>query len=167
MCSWWQAKVVCASVVVLAICGTSARGESILQLHRASAAKTPAKTGKPAPSITVRDDSDFDGARFLLGGKKEQPTPMAAGKKKAAEPPVEWDQKHAKKVKLKGLPKKPPKPEPKHETSVQWAVAPTPMAPAAMEATSVPAPKAMWAGLSLMSLLGICRLWTSRRGLAN
>jgi len=148
----------------------AARAESILKLDHAAktkAAATPAGN-KFSRAIPAKDDSDLDrSAQFLLAGKKnEQPAPINATKKKKPEP-IPWDDKHAKKVNLKGLkmPKKPPKTEPVHQPSVQFAVTPTPMAPAAMVVTSVPAPQSLWAGLSLMAALAIWRWWNSRRTL--
>ena len=168
MC-WWRTRTVCASLVVLLMFGAFARGESILQLHRASEPKS-TKPRSPALSVT-RDDEDSDGSRFVLGGKKkEQPLHVVSSKKKAAQPPIHLDEKHAKKVKLKTpkLPKKPLKTEPPKPISVQFAVEPTPMAPSATEltgATAVPAPNSLWAGLAMMAALGICRWYSARRSL--
>jgi len=161
--------------MVLGMAGAStARAESILKLDHAAKAKAAAKPAGNLFSpraLAAKDDSDFDrSAQFLLAGKKkEQPAPIIAAKKKKPEPPIQWDDKHSKKVQLKGLklPKKPPKTDPVHQPSVQFEVTPTPMAPAAMEVTSVPAPQSLWAGLTLMAALAIWRWWNSRRSLAQ
>ena len=170
MCCW-NARTVCLLGIVLGMAGVSTvRAESILKLDHAAKAKAAAKEFSPG-SMAAKDDSDLDRYEHfsLAGKKKEQPALPAAVKKKTPEPPIQWDDKHSKNVKVKvpKLPNKPPKHEPTPPTSVQWAMAPTPMAPAAMELTTVPAPNSLWAGLTMISALAIWRWWASRRTLAN
>lgn len=171
MCWWWRARAVWVLATAFVMgAAASARGESILQINHSSKTKTAAKTSGNSFStrgMVAKDDSEFDRfAPYLLAGKKEQPPAVTSNKKKASQPPVEWNDKHAKKVKLKGLklPKKPPKHEPAPPSSVQWALTPTPMAPSAMEmSASVPAPQSLWGGLAMMAALGLWRWWAARR----
>jgi hypothetical protein len=174
MC-WWKTKVVCAWVIVFVMIGAgSARGEAILRLDQESkgkAAPTPAKKTFSPQGMSARNESELEPyARFLLAGKKEQPSfHLASSREKTPEPPIQWDDKHAKKLKLKKLKLKiPPKPvhhEPvQNQLPVQWDLIPTPMAASATELpASVPAPKSIWAGLAVIGVMGACRWVSSRR----
>jgi hypothetical protein len=146
-----------------------ARGESIRRLEHApkKAAVKPKNNSFSPKGMSLGRDLEFDQhERFLLGGKKKpEPAKVVARKKKEPEPPIKWDDKHAKKVNAKGPKiKVPPKPAPKNpprDVTVQWA---TPMAASAMESpASVPTPKAVWAGLGMIGALGICRWLAARR----
>ena len=172
MSCWWRVSAAWVLVVIACSAG-AARGESILQLDHGPKTKLAAKKASDAFSprgMSARDDAYSDGyARFLLNGKKKEPVILASSRKKPPEPVIQWDQKNAKKVKIT-LPKKPAKNQPKHEAPVQWALAPTPMAPmapAAMEiTTAVPAPNSLWAGLAMMGVLGVWRWWAARRAMS-
>jgi len=168
MC-WWYSKAACAWLIVFFLVGAgSARGEAILKLDRATKAKAAAKSSKKvaSPPAAVRDDPEPDpGSRFVFAGKKEQPaTLLMSSKKKDTElPPLQWNDKHAGKVQLK-VPKVPSKPvhaPPKPKPPV-WTVTPTPMAPSAMEVSTVPAPQSFWAGLAMIAAMGAWRWFAGR-----
>jgi hypothetical protein len=169
MC-WWKITTVRAVVMISFLVGAGvARGEVILKLEHG--AKAPVKT-KKAPVSSKQNEPEFERyGSYLLGGKKEQLHLQLTTNKKAAEPEIRWDEKHAKATGLKA-PKAAAKPKGNKPQKDLWAMEPqaasVPMAASsaqlpAGQSVAVPAPRALWAGLGMLVTMGMWRWVVQRR----
>jgi len=167
---WWKSAVVCAGVVFfLPGLSGSAKAESILRLERAgraSEAKAKANSLELRPA-SLRDEPQLDRfAPYLLVGKRaDTHFPIAQSRKKVVHPPIAWNDKNAKKLNVKGW-KKAPKPPhfvpPEDVVGAEPASAVVMPASAAELPGSVPAPRALWGGVGMLTLLGLWR-WADGR----
>jgi len=163
MC-WWKSFAICAGFAVLSLCWTGlARGEAILHLEHAKGNEAKGNSFAVRTAL-VRDEREFEHfAAYLLAGKRADVRfPIVEDKEKVVHPPIQWNDKHAKKINVKGL-NNAPKP-PRHVPPLDVVAPPPAVVPVVMPASatelpaSVPAPKALWAGLGMMALLAGWRL---------
>lgn len=159
---WWKSLLVCALVMIFSCCWTGvARGEAILRFGHPPLTKKMVKAKKKfSPKLKLAKAKSGLGTPYLLNGKAKAPqVVVSVARKKSAG--VESGDKHAASLTLKAA------------TSILHLPGGGPQSseaseiPMAASATalpaSVPAPKALWAGMGLIALMAGCK-WLARRG---
>jgi hypothetical protein len=165
MC-WWKSLSVCVGVVVFSLCLTGSAGaEAILRPDHGAKGKDTNKI----PLSTRAGTDERSWSYLLIERRPEVDLPALENKKKVSDPPIHWDSKHAKKLKVKApkLPHKTPHflspPQTPHQAPLVTAQVDVPMAASSMVTTSsVPAPSALWAGLGMFAAMGAWKCFARR-----
>jgi hypothetical protein len=163
MCCW-KSLVVCTGVIVFSFYWTGfARAEAILRLEHAAKGS---ETKRNLLSTSSTNEEMERRRTYLLDDRRPEVFfLLAESKMKVSDALIHWDQKHAKKIKAKGLKlaHKPPRSVVTHELPAVSELSISMAASATELPASVPAPKPLWAGLGMIGGMGLWRWLMGRR----
>src|SRR5580765_4777857 len=165
MC-WWKSLLLRTRLLIFSLCVKGfAKAQSIFPRGQCD------KENEKKKSVFSTQISSDERSRtyLLIDRRPEVHPPVLENNKKVSLPPIHWDSKHAKKIKVKAmkLPDKTLKfiapPQAPHQSSLVTAAIDLPMAASSMEIPAgVPAPSALWAGLGMLGAMGAWK-WFARR----